>query len=221
MRVRTEDKRREIIEIAAQAFEEMGYDRTSMSLISQRVGGSKATLYGYFKSKEELLMATLDYDVGDQAERMVNEFLTQTDLREGLVILGEVYLQRRLAARPIANVRMVASQPEHSDVGKTFYDNVLYPAWKRFADRLEGLMDEGVLLRTDPWTAAMHWKGLCEWDLFDQRILGAIKEGDPKQIHEIAVLAADAFLKIYATGKKPETLAGPNAPKPPQRRKKA
>lgn len=201
MRVRTEDKRREIIEIAAQAFEELGYDRASMSLISQRVGGSKATLYGYFKSKEELLMAVLDYDVGDQAERMVNEFLTQTDLRDGLILLGKVYLERRLAPRPIANVRMISTQPENNGVGKVFYDNVLYPAWRRFANRLEILMDEGALIRADPWVAAMHWKGLCEWDLFDQRILGAIKEGDPKQINEIAILAADAFLKIYGTGK--------------------
>ena len=201
MRVRTEDKRREIVEIAAQAFEELGYDRASMSLISQRVGGSKATLYGYFKSKEELLMAVLDYDVGDQAERMVSEFLTHTDLRDGLIILGRVYLERRLAARPIANVRMISTQPEHSGVGKVFYDNVLYPAWKRFANRLEILMGEGALIQADPWVAAMHWKGLCEWDLFDQRILGAIKQGDPKQIEEIAVLAADAFLKIYGTGK--------------------
>lgn len=201
MRVRTDDKRREIVEIAAQAFEELGYDRTSMSLISQRVGGSKATLYGYFKSKEELLLAALDYDVGEEAQRLMNEFFSQSRLREGLIFLGDAYLQRRLAPRPIANVRMVSSQPESSGVGKTFYDNVLYPAWKRLADRFEGLMDEDVLIRADPWTAAMHWKGLCEWDLFDQRLLGAITEGDPKEIRKIATLAADAFLKLYGTGK--------------------
>lgn len=213
MRVRTEDKRREIIEIAAQTFEELGYDRASMSLISRRVGGSKATLYGYFKSKEELLLAVLDYDVGGESERLMNEFLSHTDFRAGLIFLGDVYLQRRLAPRPIANVRMISSQPEGSGVGRTFYDNVLYPAWRRFADLLEGLMDEGVLIRADPWTAAMHWKGLCEWDLFDQRILGAITEGDAKQIREIATLAADAFLKLYGTGRKPKKLAAPVAKK--------
>src|ERR1044072_8541988 len=140
-------------------------------------------------------MAVLDYDVGDQAERMVNEFLSQTDLRQGLIILGNVYLERRLGPRAIANVPRNSTQPANAGVGKPFYDNVLYPAWKRFANRLEILMDEGALIRADPWVAAMHWKGLCEWDLFDQRILGAIKQGDPKQIEEIAILAADAFLK--------------------------
>ncbi|HYD11297.1 MAG TPA: TetR/AcrR family transcriptional regulator [Allosphingosinicella sp.] len=200
MRVRTEDKRREIVEIAAQTFEELGYDRASMSLISQRVGGSKATLYGYFRSKEDLLLAVLDYDVGDEAERLMRQFLSQTNLRDGLIWLGDAYLRRRLAPRPIANVRMVSTQPENSGIGKTFYDNVLYPAWQRLANRFEMLMDEGELIRADPWVAAMHWKGLCEWDLFDQRLLGAITEVGPEQAHEISTLAADAFLKIYGTG---------------------
>ncbi|HKR25390.1 MAG TPA: TetR/AcrR family transcriptional regulator C-terminal domain-containing protein, partial [Allosphingosinicella sp.] len=89
-----------------------------------------------------------------------------------------------------------------SGVGKTFYDNVLYPAWRRFANRLEGLMDAGELRCADPWIAAMHWKGLCEWDMFDQRLLGAISEGDPDDIRQAATLAADAFLTIYAPEKK-------------------
>ena len=201
MRVRTDEKRREIVEIAGDAFEELGYDRTSMSLISERVGGSKATLYGYFRSKEELLLAVLDYDVGGEAERLMNEFLSQTNLREGLVFMGKAYLQRRLAPRPISNVRMVSSQPKSSGIGKIFYDNVLYPAWRRFADRLESLMDAGQLRRADPWIAAMHWKGLCEWDLFDQRLLGAIADGDPKDIDKAATLAADAFLTLYGPEK--------------------
>lgn len=202
MRVRTEDKRREIVEIAAQAFEDLGYDRTSMSLISERVGGSKATLYGYFKSKEDLLLAVLDYDVGGESDRIMNQFLRGTDLREGLIFLGVTYMERRLAPRPIANVRMVSAQPEGSGIGKTFYDNVLYPAWRRFANRIEGLMDSGELRRADPWIAAMHWKGLCEWDMFDQRLLGAIGEGNPDDIRKAATLAADAFLTIYAPEKK-------------------
>ena len=52
-RVRTEEKRREIVAIASELFQEHGYDRTSMSMISERLGGSKATLYGYYKSKDD------------------------------------------------------------------------------------------------------------------------------------------------------------------------
>jgi AcrR family transcriptional regulator len=197
MRVRTEEKRREIVEVAAQLFEELGYDRTSMSLISERVGGSKATLYGYFRSKEEILHAVLDYDVTEQAEQLMNKLLAAPSLREGLVILGIEYMTRRLSDRPISNIRIVSAQPDESTIGKDFYENVLLPAWQRLARRFEMLMDAGALKRADPWIAAMHWKGLCEWDMFEKRLLGAIREGDPEEIRTAAVHAADVFLQVY------------------------
>lgn len=201
MRVRTEEKRREIIEIAANLFEEVGYDRASMSLISERVGGSKATLYGYFRSKEELLLATLDYDVSVQADQLMNQLLSREDLREGLILLGCGYLQRLLSSRPISNVRIVSSQPEESGIGRIFYDNVLQKSWQRLANRFGMMMDEGRLRRADPWLAAMHWKGLVERDMFDRRLLGAITEGDPDEIRDAAVTGADAFLALYGPEK--------------------
>jgi len=197
MRVRTEDKRQEIVAVAAQLFQEFGYDRTSMSLISQRLGGSKATLYGYFKSKEELLLATLDYDISEGADKLMNDLLGARTLREGLIELGRSYLERRLSPRPISNVRIVSTQPEESGIGAIFYDNILKRAWERLSARFELMMDDGVLRRADPWIAAMHWKGMVEADMFDRRLLGAIVEPDPKEIDRFAVAAADAFLQVY------------------------
>src|ERR1043165_1497119 len=121
MRVRTEEKRREIVRIASDLFHENGFERTSMSMISDAVGGSKATLYGYFASKEQLLAATLIYDVTEEADRLMNEFLSEADMRNGLVKLGIAYMTRRLSSAPIANVRMVSNQPAGSTIGKQFY----------------------------------------------------------------------------------------------------
>jgi AcrR family transcriptional regulator len=197
MRVRTEEKRVEIVRIATELFEQNGFERTSMSMISEKVGGSKATLYGYFSSKEELLQAVLNYDVTTEAERLMNELLDGEDLRDGLISLGIAYLTRRLSNVPISNVKMVATQPADSTIGKEFFEKVLEPAWQRLARRFKMMMDEGRLRQADPWVAAMHWKGLCEWDMFEKRLLGAIREGDPKTIKKASVLAADAFLKLY------------------------
>ena len=196
MRVRTEEKRREIVDVASELFEEHGFERTSMSMISERLGGSKATLYGYFKSKEQLLAAVLLYDVTDQADRLMNEFLSSDDLRDGLIKLGVAYMTRRLSSVPIANVRMVANQPADSTLGKEFFERVLQPAWQRLARRFELMMDKGLLKRADPWVAAMHWKGLNEWDMFEKRLLGAIRGPDPDEINRASTLAADAFLKL-------------------------
>jgi AcrR family transcriptional regulator len=60
------DQRRErIIQVARSVFFEVGYAGASMSLISQRLGGSKATLYAYFSSKEELFAAIIRGHGGD------------------------------------------------------------------------------------------------------------------------------------------------------------
>jgi AcrR family transcriptional regulator len=201
MRVRTDEKRREIVRVASELFEEHGFERTSMSMISERLGGSKATLYGYFKSKEQLLAAVLLYDVTDQADRLMNEFLSSDDLREGLIKLGVAYMTRRLSSVPIANVRMVANQPSDSTLGKEFFERVLEPAWQRLARRFELMMDQGLLKRADPWVAAMHWKGLNEWDMFEKRLLGAIGGPDLVEINRASTLAADAFLQLYGPEK--------------------
>ena len=213
MRVRTEEKRRQIVDVASKLFTELGYERTSMSLISETLGGSKATLYGYFKSKEDLLQAVLVYDVTEEADRLMNEFLSGKNLREGLITLGKAYMHRRLSPAPIANVRIVSTQPEGSTIGKEFYERILGPAWRRLANRFKMMMDAGILKKADPWIAAMQWKGMCEWDMFERRLLGAIKEADPDEIRRASIAAADAFLKLYGTdGKKAGKRETPKGP---------
>jgi AcrR family transcriptional regulator len=198
VRVRTEDKRREIIRIAADAFEEQGYERTSMSEISKRVGGSKATLYGYFGSKEELLLAILDVDVSAGAERLMNLLLGAPNPHDGLVELGVAYMERRLHPRTIAMHRIVSNQPEENGLAAVFYRNVLRPAWERMSERLALMMEEGRLRKGDPWMAAMQWKALVELDMFERRVLGAVAAIDPAEVRRAAIGAADMFMAVYA-----------------------
>jgi AcrR family transcriptional regulator len=200
-RVRTDEKRQEIVRVASDLFEQFGFDRTSMSMISDRLGGSKATLYGYFKSKDELFQAVVDYDIPAQSDRLMQEFLSGKDLKEGFTKLGIAFLTRLLSPTPIANMRMLANRPEETEISKTFYEQTLRPAWQRLADRMEMLMDEGLLKRADPWVATMQWKGLNEWDLLDRRLLGITKRIDPAEIQKAATTAADAFLQLYGTEK--------------------
>lgn len=201
MRVRTEEKRQDIVRIAAELFEQLGYERTSMSAIAARVGGSKATLYGYFASKEDLLRAVLDHDVNEEANRLLHEFLAEKDLRNGLIRLGISYLSRHHARA--ANIRSVANRP----IAQEFYENVLRPAWQRLADRFGAMMKEGRLKFADPWTTAMHWKGLNEWDMLERHLLSADATDDPNDIVSAATAAADAFLKVYASPAQPGEMA--------------
>lgn len=128
------------------------------------------------------------------------------NLRAGLVKSGVAYLERQLAPFSIANMRTVASQPASSHLGEQFYREVLRPAWERLAQEFEGLIAAGKLRSDDPWTLAMHWKGLNEADLLERRIIGVLHEPDRQELVQAATLAADAFLKIYGAEPKKSRL---------------
>lgn len=196
-RVRTEEKRDEIVRIASEAFNELGYDRCSMATISDRLGGSKATLYGYFGSKEELLRAVLQCQVASEFDRLMHELHDEPNLREGLIRLGTAYLKKKLSSLPVANIRCIVNQPPCSTMGKEFYESVIHPAFTNIAAQLQVLMDQGRLKQVDPWVALMHWKGLHDWDLFERRLIGVISGPQDVDIEKIATLGADAFLKLY------------------------
>ena len=196
-RVRTEEKRSEIVRIASDLFNDLGYDRCSMATISERLGGSKATLYGYFDSKEELLRAVLQCEVAGTFYRLMHEFDEAEDLRTGLIGLGIAYHNKRLSSLPAANMRAVLNQPPGSTMGKEFYETVIRPGFQGLARKFEDLMDQGLLKRADPWTVTMHWKGLNDWDLFEQRLLGAISGPENVDVEKVATLAAEAFIKLY------------------------
>lgn len=52
-----EGTRERILDIALELFTEHGYDKTSLRQIADRLGHSKAAIYYYFASKEDILMA--------------------------------------------------------------------------------------------------------------------------------------------------------------------
>ena len=209
VRTKSDEKRRKIIRVAAETFQELGFERTSMLTIAERMRGSKQTLYNYFTSKEELLRAVLDFDVGDVADQALEELSAEKSLRKGLARLGEIYLARQLAPQAISNMRIVATQPAESGIGEDFYQNILCAAWKRVADVFKGLMAEGELRRADPWLAAMHFKGLVLQDLLERQLLNAAKEVDSKEVEAAAKQAADAFLRVYGNEEAKPTKARP------------
>ena len=197
MRVRTEEKRNEIIRIAAQLFEEQGFDQTSMSLISEKVGGSKATLYGYFRSKEDLFLAVIDNEIQTNIEGILGTMLDEPDLAKGLTNVATAYLMQRLSVRPTRFFRIVAAQSSHGELGTHFYKHVLKPAWMIMCGRFEQFMAEGRVRKADPWDMTMHFKGLCDYDLVEQRLLGVIRGPDPAHCRAVAERAVDAFMRIY------------------------
>ena len=207
MRVRTEARRRAILEAARSVFAEQGFDRATMAEISGRLGGSKTTLYSYFPTKEDLFVACVQEEIEADTGEMINEVRAIGDLREAFERFGKHYLATATGPRPIANYRMVAGMPAESGVGRRFYEEGLRRAWLRLTTFLEEQIAAGRLRAADPWVMTMHLKGMLESELIDQRLLNAGPEPDRATIARRASDAAEAFLRAYGPEDAPEPVS--------------
>lgn len=60
-RTNKEAKRRFILDVALELFNEKGYDHTTMDDIAEKAGIGKGTIYEYFKSKKEFIKEAYHY----------------------------------------------------------------------------------------------------------------------------------------------------------------
>jgi len=196
MRVKTDERRQGILEAAGGIFRELGFGRTSMAAISARVGGSKATLYNYFKSKEELFAAVM-FDAMEEQGQQVLDLLdpSDKDLRGALERFGVAYLSMLLGSEALANTRIAIAEAESSKLGAKLYDLGPRPFWEAVSAHIEKLMDCGMLVAAPPRLAALHLQGLLEAGVMEPALFGV----EPLLERGGGVRAAvDFFLRGYA-----------------------
>lgn len=174
MKVRTEARREAIVEAATKLFQELGYERASMNELAKRLGGSKATLYGYFASKEELFTAVVraaaTAHLSDAIQRLQSPQAGATDLHSMLQQFGECMLQVvSNDAVAIAVYRMVVAEAGRSEVGQLFYQAGPSDSVVAVAAVLEAAMARGELRTSDPIIAALHFLALLTAEV-DARI---------------------------------------------------
>lgn len=197
MRLKTDERRRAIINAAWEVFKASGFERASMSEISERVGGSKATLYSYFKSKDELFAAAMEQAVRARLDDALERTGQDGDLRVRLTDFALVYLDVRLAPDMIGADRALIAQADQSDLGMVLLRRFVIPEWEKLAASLGQEMDAGALRRAPPYQAAMHFRGLIELDLLERRLHGDTSIG-AEDVKAAVAAGVDAFLRAYA-----------------------
>jgi AcrR family transcriptional regulator len=196
MRIKSDEKRLEIVAKAWELFKENGFERTTMSDISERVGGSKATLYGYYQSKEQLFAAALEEVIREPADQFFAQLERPGKLKTRLLNFARTMLEGRLSDDLIGVEQALIAEARRSNLGEILRTRFVQPQFRRLAAALDREMVAGHLRKADPMLAAWHFRGLVEADLVERRLHGE------KTItaHEIKVAAdagVDAFLRAY------------------------
>ncbi len=102
-------RRRAFLETALNVFCERGYAGVNVNEIVQKTGGSLATLYSQFGSKDGLFVAVLEECNARFAAALCPVADPDLPLAKGLQRIGEHYLHEAMSARSRRFFRMIAA----------------------------------------------------------------------------------------------------------------
>ncbi len=191
-------KRQSVLEAAMTLFMAQGYGAVSMDAIARAAGVSKATLYAYFSSKDQLF-ATI---IGEACRQkmVISDLLLDSgnDIRAVLTALARHVLGFLLEERALSIHRVVISESmRFPELGRAFYENGPVQFYRVFGDWLAQRTTEGQLAVCDPGRAAEQFIGLLRGGLYLRATLGLRPPPTEADIDATVAAAVDTFMKAY------------------------
>jgi len=194
---RSERKRADIIDAAAQEFRVAGFANTSMDRIAERACVSKRTVYNHFESKDALFESILDIlwsrvhdatEVPFDPSRDVRDQLRELALRELDLLADDNYLglARAMMAEAIRSPELAAKA-----WGDLHTREAGITKWIRSAAK------DGRLVVDDPAFAGEQFTALIKTFAFWPQLLGSIPAPTKRERKKLADAATDMFLARY------------------------
>lgn len=198
MRAKSEVKRQAIIDVAAQVFRELGFERTSMSEICARVGGSKATLYNHFTSKEALFLEVMSQSLGGEFETIYASLTDDgTGVAEVLHDFGRRLLRLIFSPDFLPTRRLVVAESARSELGRLVFEHGPKRNCERLAAFLATAMRQGRLRDADAGVAAWHLLALLQSELLDRFMMCVQQSASEDEIESCTQRAVDVFMRAY------------------------
>jgi AcrR family transcriptional regulator len=196
---RSDSKRQAILDTAYRLFRAQGFNETSVSEITAAVGGSKATIYNHFPSKEDLFVECMMAAAENYRAGTLKHLRAATsDPAVTLFNFGTSFLRFICSPEQLEMRRLMIAEAARSATGKLFFEKirVLRAHVSAF---MCACMASGTLRRDDPDLAADHLGALLEAEILEPLLL-QVREGcpDQKEIVLAAKRAVAAFLRAYA-----------------------
>jgi AcrR family transcriptional regulator len=189
-------KRDTILSIAQQVFIEEGYAAASMSTIAARVGGSKGTLYNYFRSKAELFVAVIQ----NQCEIHQNQIFdfAEPDIRKFLTELARRFVRMLLSDEVITIHRIVVAEATRfPEIGEALYEAGPKRGKLRLIAYLKQAMADGRLKPCDPERAAEQAMEMALGGMYRRRLWNVGPAPTEDEMESAIASAVDVFMAAY------------------------
>lgn len=195
---RKQDRRQAIVAAARRSFLEEGYAATSMSGLLSELGGSKATLWSYFRSKEELFAAVIEDVTADFREELERGLLASADLETTLCSFCLGFMRKTSHPDAVAAWRLITGESgRFPELGRIFYERAAMRVEQALAGYLKGQIDAGLLRDEGPVAMAQVLLGLCATQ--HNRRLWGISPDVSDTAERDARRFTGYFLRLFAT----------------------
>jgi AcrR family transcriptional regulator len=191
-------KRQTILASAYRLFRAQGFDQTSVAEITAAVGGSKATIYSHFPSKEELFVECMLAAAENYISGTLKHLDAYADPGVALRDFGTSLLSFICSPEQLEVRRLMIAEAARSGTGKLFFDKISQLR-AHVSAFLSECMASGTLRADDADLAADQLGALLEAEILEPLLLH-VREGSPEaeEITLAANRAVAAFLRAYA-----------------------
>ena len=194
-------RRQAIVDVAREVFMADGFAEASMSAIAAQVGGSKGTLYNYFRSKQELFSAVIQDDC-DRVQAIlfkslytesedVEAVLYEAGLRYTHIVLGDAMVQLSRA--------VIAEAVRFPELGRVLYEAGPKRGRVRLAAFLEQQMQRGRIRRADATCVVDQFCDMCLGHLYRQRLMNVIGEPSDALVRKNVQGAVEVIMAAYGS----------------------
>jgi AcrR family transcriptional regulator len=196
---RGDARRRAFLEAAGALFLERGYGGVSMQDIVRQTGGSLATMYRCFGSKEGLFEAIVAEIAEDIVAPLLDESLDKLPAAEALQRLGEHFLERMLDPTALGWHRMVVAEgARHPPLREALFRRGPGRVRELLAAYLVRQAAAAHLEIANPVLAAEHFFGLVKAGVHMPAVCGEPITLDPAAVRQHVAAAVSVFLHGYA-----------------------
>lgn len=201
-RIDREDRREMILDVATEIFLQEGYASASMSVIAARLGGSKGTLYNYFKSKEELFTAYVQRNCEFHRGQIGELLKEEGEARAVLANFARKYLRIFTSEKTLQNWRVISAESAKSpEMGRLFYETGPLRGARLLAEYLDLAVARGELKIDDTLRAAHQFTSLIHGRLIKARLLNYLPVPTDEEINAEVDSAIFVFFAAYSVNK--------------------
>ncbi len=161
-RMRAEDRRRQIVEVASELFSQRGFNGATTKEIADRAGVSPAIIFRHFPSKEAIYSAILDHKVRQAAERIRGRLQDAAGRKDDRAFFGALAFDLlELYSKDRSLIRLLLfSALEGHDLSRMFYKTMSRQIRDHVRAYIKQRIADGAFRQRDPLVSARAFMGM-------------------------------------------------------------